>query len=415
MRTSRTTTRRACCVLVLAAGLALAASMPAATPASAVGGPVIDGSTYNITNFVEPNGHESWGFSAQFCATGDWADGPGVDDVAVTIGGEAYPVDWVEAFEATCEDDDDSDVDWAGFAYGPFDEEPPLDVLYQITVSDLHGSDTFDVGYLQDFPVGGPEILTGSGQVGATPTFSWGAFDTDYDGELRAPWAYELNLEIVESGFYTVFPIDHDPEADVYTILYDDSRWMNEDGEFEAPPPLSPGVHRGTLHSNHWVAEGFAFEHHVTFELFVNAGGFVTGGGWFESPDGAYVPDPTLTGTANFAFNVKLHQGQPKGSMEFQAQYADLNFHSTEFHWLLTSVEPDGAGAQFAGTGTINGEGEYRFFANVLDGQTDWLHMSIWVDGGDLVYDNYIFTDDYEGGTPLAGGNIVAHFKGGTT
>jgi hypothetical protein len=35
------------------------------------------------------------------------------------------------------------------------------------------------------------------------------------------------------------------------------------------------------------------------------SGGFVTGGGWIDSPPGAYVPDPTLVGKANFGFNSK--------------------------------------------------------------------------------------------------------------
>ena len=33
--------------------------------------------------------------------------------------------------------------------------------------------------------------------------------------------------------------------------------------------------------------------------------GFVTGGGWIDSPEGAYIPDPSLTGKANFGFVSK--------------------------------------------------------------------------------------------------------------
>ena len=33
--------------------------------------------------------------------------------------------------------------------------------------------------------------------------------------------------------------------------------------------------------------------------------GFVTGGGWIDSPLGAYIPDPALAGRANFGFVSK--------------------------------------------------------------------------------------------------------------
>ena len=40
------------------------------------------------------------------------------------------------------------------------------------------------------------------------------------------------------------------------------------------------------------------------------SGGFVTGGGWIDSPAGAYAPDPTLTGKANFGFVSKYSRTQ---------------------------------------------------------------------------------------------------------
>ena len=38
-------------------------------------------------------------------------------------------------------------------------------------------------------------------------------------------------------------------------------------------------------------------------------GGFVTGGGWIDSPAGAYIFDPSLTGKANFGFVSKYLKG----------------------------------------------------------------------------------------------------------
>src|SRR5207245_2656667 len=80
--------------------------------------------------------------------------------------------------------------------------------------------------------------------------------------------------------------------------------------------------------------------------------GFVTGVGWFQSPAGAYTPDPVLTGKANFAFVSKYVKGAntPTGVTEFQFKVASLNFHSDTYEWLVVS----GARAQFKGTGTIN-------------------------------------------------------------
>ncbi len=38
--------------------------------------------------------------------------------------------------------------------------------------------------------------------------------------------------------------------------------------------------------------------------------GFVTGGGWFNSPKGAYTPDTSLTGKATFGFYPNTKKAQ---------------------------------------------------------------------------------------------------------
>ena len=65
--------------------------------------------------------------------------------------------------------------------------------------------------------------------------------------------------------------------------------------------------------------------------------GFVTGGGVIYSPLGAYVTDPTLAGNANFGFVSRYKKGAnvPTGQTQFQFQVADLNFHSSEYDWLV--------------------------------------------------------------------------------
>ena len=82
--------------------------------------------------------------------------------------------------------------------------------------------------------------------------------------------------------------------------------------------------------------------------MFDPEGGFVTGGGWINSPEGAYTADPTLTGKANFGFVSKYKKGAttPTGETEFQFRVADLNFHSDIYQWLVVA----GARAQYKGT-----------------------------------------------------------------
>ena len=65
--------------------------------------------------------------------------------------------------------------------------------------------------------------------------------------------------------------------------------------------------------------------------------GFVTGGGWIDSAAGAYVPEPSLVGRANFGFVSKYKQGAntPTGKTQFRFKVANLDFHSDVYDWLL--------------------------------------------------------------------------------
>ncbi|MFC2026262.1 hypothetical protein ACFLUC_03605 [Chloroflexota bacterium] len=136
--------------------------------------------------------------------------------------------------------------------------------------------------------------------------------------------------------------------------------------------------------------------------------GFVTGGGWIWSPAGAYAPDPTSEGKATFGFVSKCKKGTtvPTGNTEFVFQAGDLNFHSTNYEWLV--VNQNGTRAQFKGIGTINGEGEYKFMLRAGDNEPDTFHIKIWWEDNDedenVVYDN-------ESDQAIGGGNIVVHIK----
>jgi hypothetical protein len=140
-------------------------------------------------------------------------------------------------------------------------------------------------------------------------------------------------------------------------------------------------------------------------------GGFVTGGGWINSPEGAYTPDPTLTGKATFGFVSKYKKGAkvPTGNTEFQFKVADLNFKSTSYDWLVIA----GSKAMYKGTGTINGAGEYGFMLSAIDGTPDKFRIKIWDKATDkVVYDNQLgAVEDAEPATELGGGSIVVHKK----
>jgi len=148
----------------------------------------------------------------------------------------------------------------------------------------------------------------------------------------------------------------------------------------------------------------------ILFVAYDPNGGFVTGGGWIDSPPGAYVSGPALWGKANFGFVSKYKRGAavPTGSTEFQFKAGDLNFHGTGFDWLV--VNQGGSNAQFKGSGTINGNPsplgtEYRFMIWAKDDNPDTFRIRIWYENGGSevdVYDNGV-------GQAIGGGNIKVH------
>jgi len=138
----------------------------------------------------------------------------------------------------------------------------------------------------------------------------------------------------------------------------------------------------------------------------------VTGGGWINSPAGAYRPDVSLSGRANFGFVSKYKKGAatPEGQTEFQFQVGNLNFHSSSYQWLVVA----GSKAQYKGTGTINGTGSYGFLLTAYNGSPDKFRIKIWKTAtGEIVYDNQVgaldTTDTADPTTAIAGGSIVIH------
>jgi len=115
------------------------------------------------------------------------------------------------------------------------------------------------------------------------------------------------------------------------------------------------------------VDDGFAADTVCTIAVLNDsAGGFVTGGGWINSPEDAFMSDPSLTGKVIFGFVSKYKKGPntPTGETEFKFKVADLNFHSTTYEWYVVA----GPRAHYKGTGSINGENGYSFMLTAIDG-----------------------------------------------
>ncbi len=145
--------------------------------------------------------------------------------------------------------------------------------------------------------------------------------------------------------------------------------------------------------------------------------GRVKGNGWIDSPVGAYTPDSSLIGKAKFEFEVKYEKGLTvpacKTDFRIKTKATKFEFLSTNCEWLVIA----GAKAQYTGSGTINGSGDYGIMLTAIDGKVnggggvDKLRIKIWDKAtGDVIYDNQMSAEDTaDPTTALGGGNIVIH------
>ena len=141
--------------------------------------------------------------------------------------------------------------------------------------------------------------------------------------------------------------------------------------------------------------------------------GFVTGGGWIDSPSSACpIFCSGAVGKATFGFVSKYITQKDKttpvltGNTEFQFHAGNVNFKSTNYEWLV--VSQNGTRAQYKGTGTMNGQEGYGFLLTALD-NPDKFRIKIW-DAGGTIYDNqWEKADSGNDATLLGGGSIIIH------
>ena len=132
----------------------------------------------------------------------------------------------------------------------------------------------------------------------------------------------------------------------------------------------TPGVYKVTLFIKDqtgltsWVNTAGDVESIVV--IYDPSAGYTIGGGWIDSPPGAYTPDPTAAGKLSFGFNSQYFKGatNPKGETQVNFLAGNLDFNALTFDYLAIS----GAKAQFRGFGKINGVSGYDFILTVIDG-----------------------------------------------
>jgi hypothetical protein len=182
---------------------------------------------------------------------------------------------------------------------------------------------------------------------------------------------------------------------------------MLEDVTADVPAFAEAGVHHLCVSGTD--SAGNPGEEDCTFlAVYDSDAGFVTGGGWIDSPaDACHLTTACegLTGKANFGFVSKYKKGAtvPTGNTEFQFKAGDLNFHSSSYEWLIVTGRDY---AKFKGTGTINWMGEYKFMVWAGDDDPDTFRIKIWEEGEfgveTVIYDN-------GSDQPIGGGNIKIH------
>jgi hypothetical protein len=180
---------------------------------------------------------------------------------------------------------------------------------------------------------------------------------------------------------------------------------VSEDVTAGVPAFTAPGLHTVCVHGTDAPGNVGADEC-ILLAVYDPTAGFVTGGGWVNSPAGADDDNPSAAGRANFGFVSKYHKGTttPDGNLEFQFKAGDLNFKSTSMEWLVVTGEPR---AKFRGEGTINGVTVCKFQVDAWDasfgGGVDAFGIKITACGGG---DRYSLDE-----TPLEGGSIKIHTK----
>ena len=200
-----------------------------------------------------------------------------------------------------------------------------------------------------------------------------------------------------------------DPDGDTLTYAWDFGDGSNGSSDMPSNSYAEVGIYHICLTVNDGTVDSDPI---CTIAVIYDpSAGFVSGGGWIISPEGAYTADPSLTGKATFGFVSKYKKGAsvPAGTTAFAFDLAGFEFYSDSYEWLV--VNGGGTNAQFKGSGTVNAGldpngNPYKFMLWAGDGSPDTFRIRIWWEDAsgaeNVVYDN-------GSDQPIGAGNIVVH------
>jgi hypothetical protein len=241
-------------------------------------------------------------------------------------------------------------------------------------------------------PHSGSELLTDLTEEDLSNVVNW-SFGSNAPpvADAGGPYVVGVDLPVRVSGAAS------DPDGDAVSC-----KWSAEAGYFDYPtledPSYyaynEPGIYTLTFTATDPAGlSDTALTQVVVYDPY---GSFVSGGGWVDSEAGK--------ASFNFVSRYKKGDSVPTGHTDFTLSAADLSFHADNNDWLV--VTPTDSSAQYEGSGTINGAGNYRFRLWATDGEPDTLRIRIWEEDGNggetVLYDN----GDEQ---PIRGGNIVVH------
>ena len=254
--------------------------------------------------------------------------------------------------------------------------------------------DAQDIRVLGSFDNGGPETTavtpaSNPATVGTTIVLSANIHDTNTGGSDIASADFEIRASdatvVVSgtcdagSGFSTVLPCPVD-------MTFDE---VSENVEVTIASPLLPDVYETCIRGTDATGDTGAYSC-AMLAVYDPEGGFVTGGGWIQSSASYCTICGGAEGKANFGFVSKYRRGAnvPTGNTKFVFTDGNFNFKSTEYEWLVVTGQHR---AQFKGSGTINGSGDYGFLLTAREGNpavpgspvADTFRIKIWDKGTD--------------------------------
>ena len=221
--------------------------------------------------------------------------------------------------------------------------------------------------------------------------------------DAGGPYATRVNNSVLVSA------VGFDPEEEPLAYAWD----LDNDGTFETMGQevlylagAMPGIY--PIQVQVTDSGGLTAIDQAVVAVYDPSDGFGTGGGWIDSPAGAYALDPTLTGKGEFTFDAKYTKKNPNpvAAVSYMIEKAGLYFAGTGYDWLVV----DGENIWLRGVGTFNGVDGYGFLLTAADG-SDAFRIQIWeIASGLLVYDSEPGAGEYAPATtPLGGGSIFIH------